>query len=91
MLEKRPEDELKRECKRRSIWAIKSERLIRGFPDRMLLAPGGRICFVELKRPGQDLRPAQRLVAKWLRRLGFLVVKLNSPKEVKDFLSEWLD
>ena len=91
MLEKRAEDELKRESKRRNIWTIKAERLGRGFPDRMLLASDGRICFVELKRPGQDLRPAQRMVAKWLRRLGFLVVKLNTPKEVKAFLSEWLD
>lgn len=91
MLEKQPEDELKREGKRRSIWTIKAERLCRGFPDRMLLASRGRVAFVELKRPGQKLSPAQRLVRKWLKSLGFLVVMLDTPEAVKDFFSDWLD
>ncbi len=70
---------------------VKAEKLCRGFPDRMLLAPGGRIAFVELKRPGQKLKPAQKLVRKWLKGLGFLVTTLDTPQEAKDFFSEWLD
>lgn len=30
-----------------------------GVPDRLLLLPGGRIAFVELKAPGKMLRPLQ--------------------------------
>lgn len=91
MLERGVEKTLTRAAKSRRVWALKSEILARGFPDRILLAPGGRVSFVELKRPGQKLRPAQAVVAKWLRKLGFLVVKLETPEEVKAFFREWLD
>ena len=30
-----------------------------GVPDRIVLLPGGRMGFVELKAPGQKLRPLQ--------------------------------
>ena len=29
-----------------------------GMPDRMVLLPNGRICFVEVKAPGEKPRPA---------------------------------
>lgn len=90
MRESRVESALTREAKQRGIWPLKSERLFKGFPDRMLLAPGGRIAFVELKRPGQHLRPMQALMVRSLRKLGFLVVKLESPQEVEAFFREWL-
>lgn len=90
MLESSVEGTLVRGGKRRGVWVIKAERLWLGFPDRMLLAPGGRVAFVETKRPKAALRPAQRLVAKWLRHLGFLVVKLDTPEKVERFYEEWL-
>ena len=31
----------------------------RGVPDRMVLLPGGRLLFVELKAPGKTERPDQ--------------------------------
>ena len=91
MLERNVEDALIRGAKSRGAWPIKSERLVRGFPDRMLLASHGRVAFVELKRLDQKLRPAQCLMRKFLRRLGFLVVKLDTIEEVEEFLHEWLD
>ena len=30
-----------------------------GVPDRIVLMPGGRIAFVELKAPGKRMRPLQ--------------------------------
>jgi hypothetical protein len=90
VLENRVESALVRGAKKRGVWAIKSERLLKGFPDRMLLAPGGRIAFVELKRPGQKLRPLQALIQKMLRKLGFLAVKLDHPNEAETFFEEWL-
>ena len=43
----------------------------RSEPDRICLLPGGRCVFVELKRPGKDLRDEQARAAKRLHDLGF--------------------
>ena len=43
-----------------------------GVPDRICVFPGGRIIFVELKRPGRKdgLSPQQRRIISWLRARG---------------------
>ena len=44
----------------------------RGVPDRIVLLPGGRVHFVETKRPkGGKLDPLQVKWQEWLTRLGF--------------------
>ena len=44
-----------------------------GVPDRLCLLPGGRIFFVETKRPeGSRYGEMQRKWAKWLTDLGFI-------------------
>ena len=60
----------------------------RGMPDRMILLPGGRIYFVEMKAPGKKLRLLQRKRAKQLQALGFPVYILDSDKAVDAFLQE---
>ena len=58
-----------------------------GVPDRMILLPGGKLCFVELKRPGQVERQRQAFVQKQLRRLGFPVFSsVDSWVKVDDVL-----
>ena len=43
-----------------------------GVPDRILLLPGGRVCFVETKRPkGGRLSALQKWWQKRLTSLGF--------------------
>ena len=57
-----------------------------GMPDRLLLLPGGRAAFVEVKAPGKTLRPLQAHRKKQLEALGFPVFVLNDPKQVKEIL-----
>lgn len=44
-----------------------------GWPDRLFLAPGGRLCFIEFKRPGEELRRNQPQRIHLLRKFGFNV------------------
>lgn len=44
-----------------------------GVPDRIILLPGGRCAFVELKRPGGKMRPLQEKRKRQLEELGFCV------------------
>ena len=53
-----------------------------GMPDRLVLLPGGRIGFVEVKAPGETPRPLQRLRIRTLRRLGFKAFVLDSPEQI---------
>ena len=55
-----------------------------GVPDRIVLIPGGRIVFVEMKAPGEKERPRQRYVQGLLRRLGFTVFSAVDSREKID-------
>ena len=54
-----------------------------GVPDRVCIFPGGRVIFVELKRPGlEDGRsPAQKMVFSILERLGCTVWRIDSGED----------
>lgn len=57
-----------------------------GIPDRILLLPGGRLIFVELKKPDGQRSPMQIRMHATLRRLGFLVATLYTLEQVDNFL-----
>jgi len=59
-----------------------------GVPDRIVLLPGARILFVEVKRPGtKDGRtPRQKRVACLLKGLGFTVLRLSSIDDIEPYL-----
>jgi len=59
-----------------------------GAPDRLVLMPGGRAWFVEVKRPGARPRPLQEYRAKELEALGFQVRVVSSVEELHGFLAE---
>lgn len=59
-----------------------------GVPDRIVLLPGGRLFFVELKAPGKEPRPLQKYTHSILKELGFKVFVISSKDEVKDFIDE---
>lgn len=59
-----------------------------GMPDRMVLMPGGRIGFVEVKAPGEKPRPLQYSRHRLLRRLGFDVYVLDNAEQIETILRE---
>lgn len=59
-----------------------------GVPDRIVLLPGGRIYFVELKAPGKKSRPLQIAQQRKIESLGFTVLEIDSLEGVNDFISK---
>lgn len=59
-----------------------------GIPDRLVLLPGGKLAFVEVKAPGKNPRPLQRVRHEMLRRLGFAVYVLDDIKKIGAMLDE---
>ncbi len=59
-----------------------------GVPDRLVLLPGKKIFFAELKAPGEKLRPLQIKRKKQLENLGFQVYIIDSCQAVRDFIGE---
>jgi hypothetical protein len=64
-------------------WTIPGRK---GPPDRIVLMPHCEIVFVETKAPNGRLEPWQYRFHKMLRRLGFRVEVLWTPKQVNEFL-----
>ncbi len=50
-----------------------------GMPDRVILLPGAKIAFVEVKSPGKKPRPLQVKRHRELSDLGFPVFVLDDP------------
>jgi len=59
-----------------------------GMPDRLLLLPGGRIAFVEVKAPGKVMRPLQIKRKRQLEALGFRVYCLDDAGQIGGILGE---
>ena len=59
-----------------------------GMPDRMVLFPGRRVAFVEVKAPGQKPRPLQVLRHCQLKDLGFTVYVLDGIGQIPGIIEE---
>ena len=59
-----------------------------GMPDRLVLLPGGRLAFVEVKAPGKKPRPLQMVRHEMLKRLGFAVYVLDDVGKIGEMLDE---
>lgn len=57
-------------------------------PDRLILFPGGKIAFAELKAPGKKPRPLQIARHKVLMKLGFRVYIIDSVEQIGVILDE---
>lgn len=49
-----------------------------GVPDRIVVLPGGIVCFVEVKARGEKPRPVQRAVLRKLYRMGANVAVVDN-------------
>ena len=59
-----------------------------GVPDRLVLLPGGKIGFVELKAPGKKPRPLQVRRISQIRRLGFSVFVVDGTEQIPEVLQK---
>ena len=59
-----------------------------GVPDRLVLLPGGKVAFIELKAPGKTLRPLQVRRKRQLEALGFSVYCIDRPEQLETVLQE---
>jgi hypothetical protein len=57
-----------------------------GVPDRVVLL-NGKAYFIELKAPGQKLRPLQEYRRRQLEELGFEVYVIDSAVGVEGFIN----
>jgi hypothetical protein len=60
----------------------------RGYPDRIILLPGARVVWVELKKTGEKPEPLQLKRHRELRALGFEVYVSDSADAVDLIIEE---
>ena len=59
-----------------------------GVPDRLIVMPGNRMYFVELKRPGGRTSPLQNRQISRLKDLGCRVLVVDSKESAERFLND---
>lgn len=59
-----------------------------GVPDRLVLLPGKKIAFIELKAPGKKLKPLQVRRKTQLEQLGFSVYCIDNLGQIGGILDE---
>lgn len=59
-----------------------------GLPDRLILMPGGRTYFAELKTTGKKPTARQLAVHEMLRDMGFRVDVIDSQEDIEKFIQD---
>jgi hypothetical protein len=89
MLEKEIEMQLVRAVKKKGGRAVKfTSPGFDGMPDRLVLLPGGKCGFVEVKAPGKRLRALQRVRHEMLKALGFKAYVLDAREQIEEIINE---
>lgn len=87
MREKEIEKRLIEEVKKLNGLCLKlNSQSANGIPDRLVLLPGRKVYFVEMKSPGEGLRPLQYYWMGTLNNLGFSFHKIDSLKDIDKFI-----
>lgn len=84
VLERVIERKLTREARRAGFLCLKlNVSGTRGWPDRLLIGPGGLVRFVELKRGrGAALSPIQERVRREIRSRGAEYIRVDTMKKI---------
>ena len=89
MNEKQVEQSLRKAVRDRGGLALKFVSPgLSGVPDRLILMPGRRCAFAELKAPGKRMRPLQVKRKRQLESLGFPVYCIDHPEQIGGVLDE---
>lgn len=88
MKEARVERVLVEEVRKLGGWAVKLAPTVAGLPDRLVLLPGGRVRFVELKTRGGRLSLIQGVIHRRLAELGHPVTVLWTTEEVRTWVGD---
>ena len=59
-----------------------------GMPDRLILFPGGKLAFAEVKAPGEKPRPLQIARIERLRDFGFKVYVIDGEQGIRELIEE---
>lgn len=87
MNEKLLEKKLRESVKKMGGLAVKfSSQTYTGMPDRIILMPGGKTSFAEIKTTGKKPTVLQALQIENLRKLGFKAEVIDSPESLNLFL-----
>ena len=87
--EKVLEAELRERCKALGWMCIKlTSQYQRGLPDRLILMPGGRVCFAEIKTTGKKPTALQRVTHERLRALGYRVEVVDTTESLDNLIVE---
>lgn len=90
--EKAIERKLVDECRKHGLLCIKfSSSTDIGFPDRLILADGGRASWIEVKSSGKKPRKAQLIRHEQLRALGFKVYVIDHSKQIETILEKLIN
>lgn len=87
ILEKHLEQYFAGQCKKLRLQTLKLHiRFTRGWPDRLVLLQGGKILWVELKRPGGKVSPLQEKKHKEMAAWGHHVYVIDSKEGIDNVL-----
>lgn len=85
--EKALERRLVRECEKRGWLCLKySNTRMTGYPDRLVLLPGGRVAWVEVKSRGRRPTAIQLYRHAELRKMGHTVHVVDSVESMEGLL-----
>ena len=89
--EKVLEAELRERCKALGWMCIKlTSQYQRGLPDRLILMPGGRVCFAEIKTTGKKPTALQKVTHERLRALGYRVEVVDTTESLDNLMVDLL-
>lgn len=88
LLERDLERYFSAQCKKQGLMTLKLHvRFSRGWPDRVVLFPNGKLIWVELKRPGGKPTPLQTKTIDQMREYGQAVHIIDSKEGIDRVLA----